>query len=134
MNEQLQNSVVEILNRAISGIDSSVAFMQAELPDVINQLLMWYGLKNSIVGLIGGLILYLCYKSIKKPEKGCTNWMWDWCQVESIHKESSNAWFAIFIIFPIFFGSVMLSHLMDTIQIWIAPKIWLMEYAASIVK
>jgi len=42
MNEQLQTAVVEILNRAISGIDASVDFMQAELPEVIEQLLLWY--------------------------------------------------------------------------------------------
>ena len=53
MKENLQNALVEILNRAISGIDSSVAFMQAELPDVISQLLTWYAVKSATYSLFG---------------------------------------------------------------------------------
>ena len=62
MNEQLQGAVVQILERAISGIDSSVEFMQAELPDVIEQLLLWYGVKGLIECLIGIVIFIVMIK------------------------------------------------------------------------
>lgn len=42
MNEQLQVALAQLLGKTIGGIDSSVAFVQSELPDVIQQLLMWY--------------------------------------------------------------------------------------------
>ena len=44
MNEQLQGAVANILEKAIAGIDSSVEFMQAELPDVVEQLYRQYHL------------------------------------------------------------------------------------------
>ena len=53
MNEQLQGALVEILNRTISGIDASVGFMEAQLPDVIEQLLMWYAVKGVLYALVG---------------------------------------------------------------------------------
>lgn len=40
MNEQLQQALATILNKSIEGIDAGVEFMQAELPEVIEQLLI----------------------------------------------------------------------------------------------
>ena len=73
MKENLQNALVEILNRAISGIDSSVAFMQAELPDVISQLLTWYAVKSATYSLFGILIIITYLVGWKMWIKRCEN-------------------------------------------------------------
>jgi hypothetical protein len=41
MNDQLQNALVAIINKAGQGVDAGVSFLQAQLPDVIQQLLLW---------------------------------------------------------------------------------------------
>lgn len=37
-------------------------------------------------------------------------------------------------VVPLFFGVLMSTSLMEALQIWIAPKIWLIEYASDLVK
>jgi len=39
----LDKKLIEILDKAMSGIDKGTNFVTTELPDVINQLLLWYG-------------------------------------------------------------------------------------------
>lgn len=129
MNEQLQNAVAEILERTINGIDSSVAFMQAELPDVISQLLMWYGVKSALLTVIGVALLFIlialdikALKLIKGDEfNGADDVLLLWGLIGTMFR---------LITYPFVF--MLMSF--DWLQIWIAPKIWLMEYAASIVK
>lgn len=134
MNEQLQSALAEILNKTINGIDSSVAFMQAELPDVIEQLLLWYAISNLIYALFGALIIFLSYLAIKKPKKGRSNWMWNWYDHCDSHDMTDIAPFSTLIIIPAGVGLMFISNVMESLQIWIAPKIWLIEYAASLVK
>lgn len=128
MNENLQNALVEILNKAISGIDSSVEFMQAELPDVINQLLLWYGIKGLIMCSVGAILLLVMIK----------------IDIFAFKRMSNSGDFDAFEL-GIFYGAVgsvaRLVYLfplgmmnLEWLQIWIAPKIWLMEYAADLVK
>ncbi|CAM0104874.1 hypothetical protein MYOV072v1_p0059 [Vibrio phage 207E29.1] len=134
MNEQLQGAVAQILERAISGIDSSVDFMQAELPEVIEQLLLWYAVSNVIYTLLGLFILYASYWFIKKPKPKEDNWMWNWIESKGRHEGTTECVFGIFVLFPAIPGFVLSTNIMESIQIWVAPKIWLMEYAANLVK
>lgn len=125
MNEQLQGAVAQILERAISGIDSSVEFMQAELPDVIEQLLLWYAVR-SILFFIAGvslliLVPFLWRKWIAKCES--SDGYHDGMDLYAIP--------ALFSVIPFFTSFLMID--IDWLQIWIAPKIWLMEYAARLV-
>ena len=41
MNEQLQNALVNLLTKVTSGMDTATAFLSAELPEVVQQLLVW---------------------------------------------------------------------------------------------
>ena len=141
MNEQLQNAVATILDRAISGIDSSVDFMQAELPDVIEQLLMWYAVKGVIwivIGLILALPLLAFIKvMLSKDIKGATSdsfWVQHWSHSDNSLGIGASFFLAVLSLLAIVGVSISMCNIMEPIQIWIAPKIWLMEYAASIVK
>lgn len=69
MNEQLQQALATILGKTMEGIDASVAFMQAELPDVIQQLLLWYGVKSAIMCTLGFIIPFVFYKLSMKLAK-----------------------------------------------------------------
>lgn len=41
MSEQASKVLIDLLEKASSGIDSAVAFSQAQIPEVISQLLAW---------------------------------------------------------------------------------------------
>ncbi|AUR90690.1 TMhelix containing protein [Vibrio phage 1.149.O._10N.286.55.A12] len=126
MNEQLQGAVAQILERAISGIDSSVDFMQAELPEAIEQLLLWYGVRSALMCLISVAIMVVipivwrCW--VKK------------CKADDGYHDEFDMYMipAIISIAPSAFALINVN--LEWLQIWIAPKIWLMEYAANLVK
>lgn len=140
MNEQLQGAVAQILERAISGIDSSVDFMQAELPDVIERLLLWYAVKSVAISIFGLILLLayviaisLAYKS--RPADGGENLFWERWSHKS-NNEFNFDWTLVFgvgCVFVLIPSIIMITSIMTAIQIWIAPKIWLMEYAAKLV-
>ena len=41
MNEQLQQALVKVIEKANSGVDASISFLSDQLPDVVHQLLTW---------------------------------------------------------------------------------------------
>ncbi|MCP4955604.1 MAG: hypothetical protein GY919_08275 [Photobacterium aquimaris] len=125
MNENLQNALTEILNKATSGIDTSVEFMQAELPDVITQLLTWYAVYNGALTLLALLIIAVIAMG--------------WVKLIKINNQSEygvdveDFVIAVMVSTILFVVAIVLFNL-EWLQILIAPKIWLIEYAATLVK
>ena len=125
MNDQLQPALAEILNKSMSGIDAASEFLLAETPEVIQQLLLWYAVYSGIWFIICCLALLSVILSIKwaiKHEKKA-----------DYHDAGMYATFAGFYTAIIFLITVFTIDL-DWLKIWIAPKIWLIEYAASLAK
>lgn len=140
MNEQLQNALAAILGKTVEGIDASVEFMQAELPDVINQLLMWYAVKGVVLSgawvIMTAVVLYSTKKIYNsRPEDNGVNFFWE----KNSWQDSNTLNFGTYIALGcaatmLLVTSPMLTKFMDTLQIWVAPKIWIIEYAASLAK
>ncbi len=125
MNEQLQEALASLLSKTVSGIDAGTAFLQTELPDVIQQLLVW---KAAVSGMsmIGFFALaYAIYRLNK--------WQMHYWNGVLEHDELLDHPEAIFNLFQIAW-LIPLVHLwsIDWLQIWLAPKIYLIEYAASL--
>ncbi|MCW2258552.1 hypothetical protein M2263_004643 [Providencia alcalifaciens] len=70
MNEQVSKALTDLLEKASSGIDSTVAFSQAQLPDVIHQLLAWkmtMGIIWSVVGVVLiALAIFICRYGLRE--------------------------------------------------------------------
>lgn len=138
MNEQLQQALAQIIEKSMSGLDKTVDFLSAEVPDVVHQLLLWYGVKSAITGVMGFLIILSCFlwfkMCLKKPEDGKSNTWWEWKDYSESHGPEAIMMFNLFLVIPIMFGLALFDNLMVALQIWIAPKLWLIEYASSLVK
>lgn len=52
MQEEANKILVDLLKKASDGIDSAIVFSQAQIPDVVHQLLVW----NMVDSLIKTLI------------------------------------------------------------------------------
>ena len=122
MNEQLQQALTAILNKTMSGVDASVNFLSAEIPDVIHQLLVFKLAQASALLLMSVLYLIawsvLLYKSFKNDMDGGI-------QMALCFIGGSLAITSVVGLFMC--GGTAL-------QIWLAPKIYLIEYAASLTK
>ncbi|QRD99775.1 hypothetical protein [Salmonella enterica] len=119
MNEEAQKILVDLLKKATDGIDSAVAFSQAQIPDVVQQLIQYklisYGLRvfSFAVIMIACIIIF------------------QW-----IRKRREDNSISIVVTVVVFFFSAFsfVINVQNVIQITIAPKVWLLEYAASLVK
>lgn len=137
MNEEAQKILIDLLKKAANGIDSAVAFSQQQIPDVVNQLLVWNSISSVLtqvacLGIIC-LVAYIAMRLIKARNAGAK-----WA-VDSYHGSrkpyilavGATAVFggmAALTAASIFFSSF------DWLKIWLAPKLYLIEYAASLVK
>lgn len=128
MDEKLQVALAELINKANQGVDGAASFMNAQLPDVVSQLLTWYATKSAIMCLIAVSVV-VAWIAV---EVAVVKWM---------RKEECDSEAFVLIygligslarILPIIMASYAFN--LDWLQIWIAPKIWLIEYAASLAK
>ena len=126
-NNNVENAVVEIINKAIRGIDSTTDFLLSEIPEVIQQLLMWNFAKSLIISFVllasVAVSLFVGLKLLRG----------DFIKLSPRLHDSR---FGICCILA-FFAAINFYELLysnDWLMIWIAPKVWLMEYAANLVK
>ena len=117
MNEELQGALAEILNGVLSAKD----FVLAELPEVIYQLLLWKFAESIICLLAGIAALAICCIGAKKT--------WEWAAEDGTGLEAITILWLLPTAFAVFEGLNI-----KWLQIWLAPKVYLIEYAASLAK
>lgn len=126
MNEQLQQALTALLNKTVSGVEAGAAFLQAEIPDVIYQLLIW----KACVSAISMLAFLACIFAIYKINKIQIAWIKSVDDFDFVdHPQIMFNLAQLFWIIPL----IELWSI-DWLQIWLAPKIYLIEYAASLAK
>lgn len=125
VQDTLATAVSALINKTLAGVDKSAAFMEAQLPDYIVQLLMWHGIKSAVACVIGVVLLSTCLYGWKMG--------YDYC-AEHAHFDGFTFYFPYGIASCFIAGAVAVLLNITWLQIWIAPKVWLVEYAASLVK
>lgn len=132
MNEQLQSAIASLISKAIEATEKGAEFLSAEIPDVVNQLLMWHLVMNAtmFIGalILAGIFITLDYKVFKYVWSKDHN-EYDWEPNFYGGYLGLGSLIRIFVFIP-----VSISFNLTWLQIWIAPKIFLIEYAAKLVK
>lgn len=128
MEEQANKILVELLQKAVGGIDAAVSFSQAQIPDIVHQLLVWNSVSSFLYQLFVILLISGYFLSIKKLNSIALN--------ESNSPEKSGLAVAGIIAGGIVSLSFFVSFFFyfDWLKIWLAPKLYLLEYAASLIK
>lgn len=131
MNEELQKALGELLNKANNGIDTAGEFLAAELPEVIQQLLMWHGVYNFVVFCVGVILISSSIPLFVKAAKGRLT-EGHWAYAKSAYDEMSFLGLCAFMFSVCGFaiGAAIINF--QWLKIWIAPKVWLLEYAAKL--
>ena len=129
MQKQLQAALTDLIRESLQGVSTAKGFLTAEIPDVIHQLLLWYGIYNFMLFVAGVSVLlaiaYLNYRQFKYFQGKLTR------NDELIdHPEIA---LNILQLMPLIFAFTNLLNL-TWLKIWIVPKIWLVEYVGSLAK
>ena len=132
MNEQLQQALLQLIEKSLLAVEKGAEFLGDEIPDVINQLLLWYSIKSFLFFLTGVGIGYVTVRYCKRFHAGYTQELKD---RSTPHTDSD--WFAAWMFTGVIGGFLTAYCIfinLDWLQILVAPKIWLIEYAADLVK
>jgi hypothetical protein len=123
MNETIENAVQQLITRALDGVDTTVAFLDAELPEYITQLLLWYGIRSGLMCIMWTIFMFA---SVTFLVRSCRS---DWETRDMTFENGGQLMLSIaFFFFSWLFWSL------TWLKIWIAPKVWLLEYAGNLVK
>lgn len=129
MNEALEAKASELLVKMIDvtvqSLSDVVDFGKQQIPEVIHQLIMWNITKVSIWMIVGVVIaVFLCQvgnrfkPGLNQAEKGLGTFV----QV------------IFWVVGLAVGGSMFVTNLLQVAYIVIAPKVWLIEYAAQLIK
>jgi len=137
MNEELQKALADVINKAASGIDTASDFIMAELPEVVQQAMTWYMVESLIYFVIGVIMIASSYKIIKyqhslfyDDEGNLANW----CSSYSYTNGIGDLAILGIAILDIVASVVAVCFVFNItwLKIMIAPKLWLIEYAAKL--
>lgn len=115
MNDQLKDAAAQVILAALHSAESTGAWLKGQIPDVLHQLIaynlvidsVWLGL--SIAVIVAGLWASIKYRRwIVKDAEGFPYVAWS------------------LVIFPVI-GICICGP--DLLEILIAPKVWILEYA-----
>lgn len=130
MNEQLQKVLADIITRVTSGADAAIQFGKEQIPEVLKQLLIWnftfsFLIWFSATAIIVGYIIWML-----------TKFRWWFKNQRSTTTEQDATVITITVIWG-FVSFIMIFVFwcnLDWLKIWVAPKLYLLEYAASLIK
>jgi hypothetical protein len=143
MNEQAQKTLAEILQRILDGVDATVAFGKDQIPEILQQLLTWHFFESLVffvmsLGWVAIGIGYVVYVFTRKPIP--------LDPTDKYTRYKRNFWFdsdgdtqgtqatallgggAAIIGLASAFGNL------DWLKIWLTPKLYLLEYGATLIK
>ena len=130
MNEQAENVLAELMQRLLNGIDATAEFSQQQIPEILEQLLLWR-FSSSAISFIFGLFLAslttcLLIKKVIPIAKKEMNKPW----LERNEVCNFVLPFLCICLYVMSFCFISFTW----IKIWIAPKLFLLEYGASLIK
>ena len=127
MKEKLDELLAQTLHKILDGVDATTAFVQEQLPDVVQQVLNLYFVYYSLAALFAvvlfSLQMYLSYYWIAKVEPKLDTEVQGNGTVFGV----GIGGFALLAIEKTLFN-------LQWLKIWIAPKLWLIEYTANLAK
>lgn len=120
--DQLENAAAQVLQSTINAATQGAEFIKDQIPDLLKQLLMWNAASDVLFVVMTIGIVFLAFKFFPKFSKWADDGGGD-----------IFYWAFAGPACAVFSGFAM-EKIWDAAEILIAPKVWLLEYAAHLVK
>lgn len=128
MNEATQAALTELLQKVLKGIDTAASFSAEQLPAVIQELLMWNLVSSLLIQIVS--VIYIVLFCIYFPKVVTYGTSYE-CQ--GAHEPMCFFGCVAAVIMAIVALLDFFSNF-DWIKIWIAPKLYLLDYTAVLIK
>ena len=132
--QNLNEALADLIVKTTSAAEKTTDFLLAEVPDVTHQLLLYKMVENSVSLLFIVAFYVAAYKVCKKPVS-----LFNKEIDKDILDQDASIMFAvpmgllIVAATSIIFLFVAYNKVAAILKIWLAPKIYLIEYAANLV-
>ncbi|ECO0025059.1 hypothetical protein ZN88_15495 [Salmonella enterica subsp. enterica serovar Newport] len=130
MNEQWEKVLSSLITKVTTGADAVIQFGSEQLPEILKQLLIWNFTYSLLIWVLSLSVIvgYLLWMGIK--------WKWWMHNKATTSVSTDNSYSIITFIWSIlaFISLIMFFSNLDWLKIWVAPKLYLLEYAASLIK
>ena len=130
---QAYEAMVVMITKITSGVETAGEFLKGQLPDVLQQLIIYNLVVSLVAFFVGILIVTLSpllfrkawkFLSASYPERDSWN----------MDQKDIGIFCTILCVFAMAVGVLVISLNMGWLKIWLAPKIWLIEYTADLLK
>lgn len=138
VNDKLQAALADLITKSVSVAGDAKDFVVGELPDIIKQLLLWK-LFESFVPMVFWFCSFWFFAilfmrtTIKNEDWKCnnTNRYNDYPQ-----NGFPKAWIGVFKVVACLVSVIcfLFSMNLTWLQIWLAPKVYLIEYSKSMLE
>lgn len=130
MNEELQKTLADIISRVTTGADAAIQFGKEQIPEVIKQLLIWNFTLSFLIWFSATAII------IAYTIWLLTRFKWWFKNQNNTSSEQDSFYIAMLYVGGIisFIMIFVFWFNLDWLKIWVAPKLYLLEYAADLVK
>jgi hypothetical protein len=141
---ELNAVLIGAVTKTVDAVETAAGFLAAQAPDVIEQLLMWHLVSSLLLCVTGIVVLYV----LQRVLRSCTGkgarvdpddaYHYGYKQTLT-HDGKGNQCpriigTVIASIIVLTIGINLITGNMDWLKIFVAEKIWLMEYATDMVK
>lgn len=125
LEEKATDLLVKMIDVTVQSVSDVVEFGKQQIPDIINQLLMWKIAESGVWLLFG--IVFLSVGMF------FSNHYYN--RLENMEEGVGVAVRIIGSFISLLAGSIIIiRNLLDVLYICLAPKVWLIEYGAELVK
>ena len=120
MNEQLQSKLVEVLAGIQAATKAAGDFAMEQLPDIAQSYVM-YGRAMHTTGIVVGLLMFAVLL---------------WFLPRAIRgMEDADVWpVPVYMVGVPVAGIVLMVNFGPAMLVWFAPKVWLLQQLASLIK
>ncbi len=126
--DPLKQALADTISKVTAATGEAVDFLQAEIPEVIRQLLMWKGVESFLWFVISILSIPSAAYCVAKFCKNIKDF-------EAAPYSEGGHYIPRIIILAIAgiicLASVFVNFEITWLQIWLAPKVYLIEYAST---
>lgn len=133
--EKLQVALADAVNKSVQVAGDAKDFLVAQLPDVVRQLLMWKAAESIWKMLLPGLALLVIAKAAKRLRQYAETHKWKYADQDNDSTAFGQILAWVMAHVAIMFAAIffLCSLNLTWLQIWIAPKVYLVEYMRSMV-
>lgn len=125
-----QDIAKQYLVEAIESAKNGVEWLKGQIPDVLTQFVHWKIAENAISFVVFAILTFISGRYFFKLIK--------WFNSDKPASEDTSfaaCWGVFFTaVFMIIFGCIAYGDLKDLVELIVAPKVYLLEYAADLVK